>query len=420
MNCAFLDLRFVTVLIRMTWPNFRHLTDAPELARAIDDHVDEQDRVIHNRRQEGRRTAPTVFYDRPPLNSIACAGLLTSADQILDMSDPSTAREVLQPLIADVRSNPAWLRFLNAAKDHCSPNLRTMIETMTVTARGDGRTNANKIRPPLADPPNSYGRWLKLHSRCPPPGRRYQFDHRHIPQVLPEDWFDRYFHDLTGMHPRMLRRLASIRLVQMAHGGGFPAAGRLLGYSPGKSYEAHRSSHGIAGPVIDRLHALADELDAARNLVNYERRRQALAAWTIPPDEWDSLTMGLRHGTFRRADWGHRKRHIASALVWMFATDGDHLLAPLVQRDRLAYGNPCQLAIDTQHAIYQQRTHPTGSYRAITDLARSYAQNLAGSIDRSESDLRAAPEAGESRPSRVPGVATEDLAKASYVEKRDI
>jgi hypothetical protein len=78
------------------------------------------------------------------------------------------------------------------------------------------------------------------------------------------------------------------------------------------------------------LEALARELDdPAATLINYQRRRQAMKAWSISEDAWTELTAALRPVPGpQRPDLGDRKRHVASIYVWTQVTSGEHHFAP--------------------------------------------------------------------------------------------
>jgi hypothetical protein len=75
------------------------------------------------------------------------------------------------------------------------------------------------------------------------------------------------------------------------------------------------------------LKALARELDDPRiPLVDYQRRRQALATWSIGEDIWPKLA--ARRSLMARPESGDRKRHIASVYVWTRVTSGEAASAP--------------------------------------------------------------------------------------------
>ncbi|MEU5941645.1 hypothetical protein ABZ807_21220 [Micromonospora sp. NPDC047548] len=169
------------------------------------------------------------------------------------------------------------------------------------------------------------------------PTRRGNFDHRHIPQRLPDAWFDGHFRHLPKGSPRLLRRAAAIRLVRMVNGGSYAQAGRHLGLpesvtkttliqlSPWLRNKAN--SHAFTAA----LNNLADELDAATALIDYGTRRQRLAHWSISAEEWEAVTFGRCHTPPSRrgiTDWGERKRRFVSWVAWTTITSSEHLLAP--------------------------------------------------------------------------------------------
>ncbi len=362
----FLDLRLLVGLLRASWPEAYRLAEPWMRLDKVDIHIQGQRRQVENQRGTGRN------YDKPPLEAAACGTLLALADQMLALDDPHTARERLYPLVVRASAGSPWVGHFLCAEAYCSDGLRAAIASQVRTLRVTSRP----------------GR--KPGGRSP--SRHCRFGHEHIPQYLPSDWYDRHFHDLTGIDPRFPRRTAPIKLVQMAEGGSLEAAGQLLGLPRGRATsaslivqrwardETNASKFGAA------LEALACELDAATDLIDYGRRRDALTTWSISSDDWGELIaeFGRWRSARQRAltDWGDRKRRTASVLVWARVTQGEHLLAPLVLAARQESGHRNELALSVHQARYQSRTGRRG--RLWVDLKRlldDHADQLAARVD---------------------------------------
>jgi hypothetical protein len=134
------------------------------------------------------------------------------------------------------------------------------------------------------------------------------------------------------------------------------------------------------------LRALAAELDAtpAGDLIDYDRRRDALHAWSFPADEWHDLVVDLRRRQDARAQlntsWGDRKRQVASVLVWARVTQGEHRFAPLVLQDRQVSGRS-ELAQREQTIRWSRTGRPEHHYVALMTALNLYADHLAVRID---------------------------------------
>jgi hypothetical protein len=107
----------------------------------------------------------------------------------------------------------------------------------------------------------------------------------------------------------------------------------------------------------------------------------------ISPAEWSQLTIGLPAHSESHANWGERKRMLASAWVWTRVTGGEHLFAPAVMadpaaprsqqpggRDRLTY-----IDLRWPHLATGTRGH----YSELRQRLNDYADQLAADIDSS-------------------------------------
>ena len=137
------------------------------------------------------------------------------------------------------------------------------------------------------------------------------------------------------------------------------------------------------GEFETALRQLADELDSAPHLINYQRRREALNYWCIDTATWQQLLNRLGHSHIGQMELGDRKRQAASIFVWTRVTQSEHLLAPQPILDQLppevrktwrpTLGYICR-------AFLAGRGGP-GALR-LKGILDEYADTLAASIDR--------------------------------------
>jgi len=371
----FTDLRLLSSLICASWPQARSLAPSAALADAIDHHAARQRKQIEGLGGHAARSGVHPIHDTPPLDSMACAGLLATADRILSLDDPRAVGEQLRPLLAHggraARRTRWGQQFLRADPD-CSAGLRQAVEPLLRTfTRTDSKPHGRRA-----------------------PTRRTRFGPQHIPQFLHDDWYARHFRHLTGINPKLLRRTAAIRLVQMVAGGSMGEAADYLGIPPasiqhGRVYSGAGHVHAWARARPDprafdaALHALADELNAATNLIDYQRRRDALRTWCLDTDTWQQLTsrLPLTPGPIQ-PDLGDRKRQCASVVVWARITQGEHLFAPhpIEEEQPPAVRRAWRLRRDTTWFLFQT-DRPKRHYADLRKLLDAYADQLAERID---------------------------------------
>ena len=317
----FTDLRLMTYLVRASWPRARDLISTQALAEAIERHTEEEQRQLTGQRL-GHGMHPRDVYDTPPLDPVPCAALLATADRLLSCDTANTLSGHLRHLLSSGRAG--WRREFLGSPPDCSEGLRQAIVPVLQT----------------------YVRDRPLPPSLPVPIRRTRFGPRHIAQFLHDDWYERHFAHLDGINPIHLRRTAAIHLCQIAAGGSIKNAASLIGI-PGtrQSLERAQSSatrlHRWARTREDpkefkaALQTLADELEAATDLIDYQRRRGALQNWHIDRDTWQCLLEQLPptrpHG--RQPELGERKQQTASIIVWARITQGEHVFAPHPIRD---------------------------------------------------------------------------------------
>lgn len=222
------------------------------------------------------------------------------------------------------------------------------------------------------------------------PSRRAKFDHRHIPQQLPDAWFDRHFGHLPPGNRKYLKRLAAIRLVRMIEGGSYGHAGRLLGLTEATTKATLVSlSQWLQNTVnadmfTAALNALADELDTITKLTDYGNRRRALADWLIPSDDWHDLTRMRREAPRPRGgmiDWGDYKRRFASWIAWVEITSGEHLFAPTTILPAHARGSQNQLRSKLTHEWSCFHKRPMQYHAELAQLVHDYTKGKLHEID---------------------------------------
>ena len=171
--------------------------------------------------------------------------------------------------------------------------------------------------------------------------RQTRYRPEHIAEFLQDDWYQRYFAHMGGIGPRNLRRAAAIHLCQIAVGGSMTSAARLVGMPATHARQSVHALHSWArsrpdpGEFQTALRQLADELDSAPHLINYQRRREALSYWCIDPATWQQLLNRLGDTHVGQMGLGDHKRQAASIFVWARVTQGEHLLAPAPILDQL-------------------------------------------------------------------------------------
>lgn len=189
----------------------------------------------------------------------------------------------------------------------------------------------------------------------------------------------------------MLRRTAAVRLVQWAIGGPLDEAAAYLGITPSlvrfrtntdfKRWERAGRSPAEFERVLRELGA---ELRAPRRpLIDYQRRREALRDWSLPPDEWDALVSELPPlpGPIR-PPVGDRKRQDASVYIWVQVTQGEHLFAPRPIEAEQPQDVQREWALRRNTTWYNLvRPNTFRHYADLRKLLAGYAQQLARGID---------------------------------------
>jgi len=317
----FADLRALALLAASTWPAARYLSPSEDAAQAIDRHAACAWQPAAEPGTDARSLKRSA--GGPPLDAAVSAGLAAIAESILVGTAEEACGHLAQLLPPSPRlaGRTSWARWVTESSACCSPGLQAAYQPLLRTftrERWRGR------RDPII---------------C---GKRW--GPQNVPALIPDEWHARHFTPIDEVSPLLARRTASLSLVQMTAGGSLDEAAQFLGMSPsyGKFRRPVRASS-FAGAVHSAasrqsgprsfeagLTSLAGELsDPATPLVDYQRRRQALEAWSIGEDAWADITSRLPPATVPRSPaTADGKRQVASVYVWTRVTCGEPGFAP--------------------------------------------------------------------------------------------
>lgn len=155
--------------------------------------------------------------------------------------------------------------------------------------------------------------------------------------------------------PKMRRRSASVFLVRRAPGGGLDEAAQLLGISTPdrrigytRLLTRHLRTRGTARDFEQALDAITAEL-LAGPVIDYQRRREALASWTMAPENRQHMVTQVPVLTSRRKPISDDRRRLAvSSYIWTRVTDGEPDFAPC----------PPHIALDAElRAVWTRERH---------------------------------------------------------------
>ncbi|MFF0656079.1 TniQ family protein [Micromonospora tulbaghiae] len=379
------DLRILSCVIGGSWPLARPLVTTTRNAALIDRHVEHIRRQIAKDRQQRGRARDNALYDKPPTDAATNAALLTTASAITSAGDSDTVRHLLANLLDNRPSLRPWIKQYLPGDGYCSPGLHTALGPEVGALHIIKRTGV----------PSRATRRQGLTG--PPPTRlRVQ----HIPQRPPQHWIDNYLSDFTDLKPRLLQHAVAIRLAHIASDSTSTDAATHLGIPRHAAVNAmnvvHRALTTSARTAAfhHAVDALAHHLDTDAELLDYGRRRDALANWQIPEHQWREITDGLPEQLVNKrrvphTDWGHGKRRLASTWVWTEITHGDHIYAPTIRPDLHARRSPG----DETRYIYSRWNHllrpsVNGHFRALREQLNLLIGRLAYEIDANEPSLR--------------------------------
>lgn len=264
----------------------------------------EEGREHDNTRNTGNRKRR--FVRATPRSPALMAALLPQAVEMLAAPTPSEIAEGLIWVITRSRS----------VRGRSLARIPTAVQ------------NSSTLRPIWQEAARSLALtrryWPLKHAAA----RSYQFEPRHIPQLLWESAFDRHFAELTPERTSLLvmRRFCSMELVAFAGNLSRRDAAAALDLPPGAKATAaaiigHLRRNGQHELLLARMRELATELDAAEGLVDYAHRRSVLRNLiAVPWNDWREICR--QSG----ADPGvrHAKHRYAAVWLWEAIAGGDY------------------------------------------------------------------------------------------------
>ncbi|WP_033825842.1 TniQ family protein [Kitasatospora sp. MBT63] len=309
----FPDLVAVSQLIKITWPIAADHAPLPTaLADTLDTHIQDVRRRTADlpRGHNGREVIG------PPAPAAATAALLAMSEHLLAEPDAATLREAMQAL-ARTAFDTDRLRYAGIIRRQLSTPLALALSRQQFGFHATAGAGTSGV--------------LRVASRpC-------LFAPRHVPQLLPTDWYERHLADFTAhltvtsrSNTRLVRRAAALKLAEMTLGGTRDDGARLLAIPPGHAVSGFkqlraRTPDAHWGQFLAAVEAIAAELDGQDQRIDYARRRAALSAWAIPEEHWAALAAGLPTARAMRLP--------ASVLLWARVTEGEYLFSPLVRAD---------------------------------------------------------------------------------------
>ncbi|MDX2600360.1 hypothetical protein PV330_10005 [Streptomyces caniscabiei] len=323
-NCAypeqhfFSDLIAAAQLIRLSWPDSASFAPSSAIADLIAGHVATWTDLRDNR-GPGRRVRDAWAAPQKPAE---CGALLLAAETLLGDRgrDGPALRERIQPLAATAFTRNEANTGAAFRRMEVSPVLSRALAQRSL---GFNRAGGHH------------------HAKQRVPSRLCQFGIEHVPALLPETWIDAHFGDLTSRWGpdsiwklRHLRRVASLKLVEMAGGGTWPQCAVILGIPWNTAQHSLTTLKrsllpGGLWPLLETaVEVVAHGLDADTARVDFATRRQTLRTWQIPVEDLTALTLGLVR--LSNVD-SPLTRAAVTALVWARVTQGDHLHSPSVE-----------------------------------------------------------------------------------------
>lgn len=366
----FSDLIAAAQLIRLSWPDSACFAPSNTVADLIAHHVATWTALRENR-NPGRRVRDAWAAPQGPAE---CGALLLAADTLLgDRGQDSPAlRERIQPLATAAFTRNEANTGATFRRMDVSPDLARALAQRSL---GFNRAGGHH------------------HAKQHVPSRQCHFGIEHVPALLPESWIGAHFGDLSSLwdprdvwRPRHLRRVAALKLVEMAGGDTWPQCAVILGIpriTAQRSLTVLKRSllPGGLWPLLDKaVESVAQELDADALRVDFAARRRTLSTWRIPVEDLAALTVGL----VRLANVDSPlTRAAATALVWARVTQGDHLHSPPVE----ALSEAQQSTKPLVSAIGQLQTpgNRRGARLVFLQRINEYADDFAQALNQAQS-----------------------------------
>jgi hypothetical protein len=130
------------------------------------------------------------------------------------------------------------------------------------------------------------------------------------------------------------------------------------------------------------IDAIAADLESSPR-IDYQRRRQALATWTLPPAAWTHMVDQLDIQPGNRAIVDDRKRLAVSAYIWAHVTQSEHHHSPCppdILSDPGTLNRWRRQRAETARWLSQTDEHPF--YRDLKSLLDDYANQLADALSQ--------------------------------------
>ncbi|WP_449348521.1 TniQ family protein [Streptomyces shaanxiensis] len=360
----FRDLVTVAQLIQVSWPQSMDLASLPSPARdLLDGHVERVRMELAERRPGGPRYRELFS---PPSQPLLCAALLLQADRLVSLDTPADLREAMQELASvSIRQNGRrFARVINK-----SPPSDRLARALAPQRRG---FNAGR---------GSQGALGRLRV----PSRDIQFSVSHVPQLIPTAWYQRHFQEFVAQltvpqrgNGELVRRAASLKLVEMVSGGTLPHCAEVLGIPIGFAGKTRsqlwRRCPESAWVLFQRaVEGVALDLEQDSGRIDFARRREQLADWEIPGSNWMDLTHDLP-----RLQTAHH-RTVGSVIVWTALTEGDYLFSPLLRANGVGARLPGSKVFIKTLGAY--RSVGRGGRSILLRRIAGYAEEVASRCD---------------------------------------
>ncbi|MGW7584608.1 hypothetical protein ACWGKU_26735 [Kitasatospora sp. NPDC054768] len=307
----------------------------------------------------------------PPPTAAACGALLLRAEQLLADRNPQQLRAAVHPLAAAAGEREP-LRFAGVLRR------QPMSESLT-------RALSSQDRAFLAA-----GRRKHARVRLLVPSREAtHYTRTEVPQIIPTAWYEHHLEAFPAQlrapsraNGKHVRRAAALKLVEMTAGGTWADCAANLdmprGYASTSLDLLRERCPGDATWQLFQsgVEAIAAELEADPDRVDYARRRRTFSVWSIPQEHWSELIHGLA-GSLAR----DQVRTAASVLVWAQVTEGEAQLSPRMRDGGTGLRVPDYAEIGRE--INQLLYLTVRSQRVLRERLAPYAAQVAASCDHS-------------------------------------
>ncbi|MFD3553345.1 TniQ family protein [Streptomyces goshikiensis] len=358
----FPDLIAVTHLIKVSWPVGRDLLPSEELADRLEAHAEP---VVARLFQRAAGATPQSLSGTrtAPARSDICGALLLAADTALADRELRTLTERVEPLFFE-------------ASQRSDGYARSIMKTSGISA------DLRRACSPRA--PN-----YRVRNRLRKQARTFTFATNEIPPLLSRELYAEYYTDLRRQLPdatyrddRLLRRAASLRLVEMITGLVWPDCAPTLGVQPTTARYTlnalgHRFSRTPLWPAFaDATNHVAEHLEQQALRADYHKRRKRMFSWRMPTEDWNGLFEELPRlqgsGVSYDVDLG-------TVIAWADTVHDDVPHSPLVE----ALRGTLEARRLTSHAsAYNTKDLKPGSRLRLRRRVAIYARHIGEACDQ--------------------------------------